>query len=149
MEAALRSAYYLVTGKNPEPTAFSEVRGLDGWKEAKFVLPGKTLRVAVAHGLGNARNLIEAIKQGQAEYDFVEIMACPGGCAGGGGQPISIDDEELAGERAQILYGLTIRQNSDSRMRTQQFRIYTRNSWANLVLKLPTSCFIQIRLVGK
>ncbi len=106
MEAALRSAYALVTGKNPEPTAFTEVRGLDGWKEAKFVLPGKTLRVAVAHGLGNARKLIEAVKQGQAEYDFIEIMACPGGCAGGGGQPISVDDEERAGERAQILYGL-------------------------------------------
>ncbi|MGI6162626.1 MAG: NADH-dependent [FeFe] hydrogenase, group A6 [Bacillota bacterium] len=106
MEAALRSAYYLVTGKNPEPTAFSEVRGLDGWKEAKFVFPGKTLRIAVAHGLGNARKLIEAIKQGEAEYDFVEIMACPGGCAGGGGQPISIDDEELAEKRGQILYCL-------------------------------------------
>lgn len=106
MEAALRSAYFLVTGKNPEPTAFTEVRGLDGWKEAKFVLPGKTLKVAVAHGLGNARKLIEAIKQGQADYDFVEIMACPGGCAGGGGQPISVDDEELAGDRARILYGL-------------------------------------------
>ncbi len=106
MEAALRSACYLVTGKNPEPTAFTEVRGLDGWKEAKFELPGKTLRVAVAHGLGNARKLIEALRRGKVEYDFVEIMACPGGCAGGGGQPISIDDEERAGERSQILYGL-------------------------------------------
>ena len=106
MEAALRSAYALVTGKNPEPDAFTEVRGLEGWKEGKFVLPGKTLRVAVAHGLGNARKLVEAIKQGQVEYDFVEIMACPGGCAGGGGQPISVDDEDRAGQRSQVLYAL-------------------------------------------
>ena len=70
------------------------------------MLPGKTLRVAVAHGLGNARKLIEAIKQGQVEYDFVEIMACPGGCAGGGGQPISVDDEDRAGQRSQVLYAL-------------------------------------------
>ena len=149
MEAALRSAYYLVTGKNPEPTAFSEVRGLDGWKEAKFVLPGKTLRVAVAHGLGNARKLIEAIKQGQAEYDFVEIMACRAAAqAAEVSQSLSMMKNWLeSGPR--FCTDLTIRPNSDSHMRTQQFRIYTRNSWANLVLKLPTSCFIQIRLVGK
>ncbi|HHX10367.1 MAG TPA: 2Fe-2S iron-sulfur cluster binding domain-containing protein [Firmicutes bacterium] len=106
MEAALRSAYALVTGKNPEPDAFTKVRGLEGWKESKFVLPGKTLRVAVVHGLGNARKLIEAMKQGQVEYDFVEVMACPGGCAGGGGQPISVEDEERAGARSQMLYAL-------------------------------------------
>lgn len=106
MEAALRTAYYFVTGKNPEPDAFKEVRGLQGWKEAKFDLPGKTLRVAVAHGLGNARKLVEALKQGRVQYDFVEIMACPGGCVGGGGQPIPLEDQELAGERSRVLYAL-------------------------------------------
>lgn len=105
MEAALRSAYYLVTNQNPDPDAFKEVRGREGWREAAFDLAGSKLRIAVASGLGNTRKLIEAIRAGEANYDFVEIMACPGGCAGGGGQPIE-DGKELAGERAEILYGL-------------------------------------------
>jgi NADP-reducing hydrogenase subunit HndD len=105
MEAALRSAYYLVTGENPDPDAFKDVRGREGWREAIFDLAGSKLRVAVASGLGNTRKLIEALRAGEVEYDFVEIMACPGGCAGGGGQPIE-DGKELAGERAEVLYGL-------------------------------------------
>ena len=82
MDAALRSAYFLATGENPDPDAFSGVRGLDGWKEKTFDLAGTPLRVAVAHGLGNAHKLIEALRAGEVEYDFVEIMACPGGCVG-------------------------------------------------------------------
>lgn len=105
MEAALRSAYYLVTGSNPDPDAFKEVRGMDGWKEAKFDLAGTTLKVAAASGLGNARKLIDAVNRGDAEYDFVEIMACPGGCVGGGGQPF-VDGKEFAPKRALKLYGL-------------------------------------------
>lgn len=105
MEAALRSAYYLVTNKNPDPDAFKEVRGREGWRESTFDLAGSKLKVAVASGLGNTRRLIQAIREGTVEYDFVEIMACPGGCAGGGGQPIE-DGKELAGERAEVLYGL-------------------------------------------
>lgn len=105
MEAALRSAYYLVIGENPEPDAFKEVRGRDGWREASFDLAGSKLKVAIASGLGNTRKLIQSIRAGKVDYDFVEIMACPGGCAGGGGQPIE-DGKELAGERADVLYGL-------------------------------------------
>ncbi|MBR1797947.1 MAG: [Clostridiales bacterium] len=103
MEAALRSAYFLVTGTNPDPDAFKSVRGTDGWKESSFDINGTTLKVAVANGLGNADKLLRAIKKGEAEYDFVEIMACPGGCVGGGGQPIH-DNVEMAPERAPVLY---------------------------------------------
>ena len=112
MEAALRSAYYLVTGNNPEPDAFSEIRGMDGWKEAKFSLAGTELSVAVVSGLGNTRKLIEAIKRGDVKYDFVEVMACPGGCVGGGGQPYR-DGFEFAEERGKKLYGL----DSDNNIR--------------------------------
>lgn len=105
MEAALRTAYYLVTGENPDADAFKEVRGEKGWKEANFNLAGASLRIAIASGLGNTRKLVEAIRKGDVEYDFVEIMACPGGCAGGGGQPIE-DGKELANIRADLLYGL-------------------------------------------
>lgn len=105
MEAALRSAYFLLTGKNPDPDAFKKVRGMEGWKEAEFDVSGATVRVAVASGLGNTRKLIKAIRAGEVSYDFVEIMACPGGCAGGGGQPIH-EGEEMAEDRGKILYGL-------------------------------------------
>ena len=105
MEAALRTAHYLVTGKAPKDDMFDEVRGLKGWKEATFTMGGTSLRVAVASGLANARDLCEAVMAGEAHYDFVEIMACPGGCVGGGGQPIH-DGVEMAGSRGQKLYGL-------------------------------------------
>ncbi len=106
MEAALRSAYFLVTGENPDPDAFHDVRGVkEGWKEAEFNLAGAELKVAVVNGLGNARELIEAIEAGKVKYDFVEVMACPGGCVGGGGQPF-VDGEELAERRGRQLYGL-------------------------------------------
>ena len=105
MEAALRSAYYLVTGKNPSPDAFRDVRGMDGWKEATFHIADTPIRVAVVSGLGNARRLIQALRRGEVQYDFVEVMACPGGCAGGGGQPIH-DGQELAESRGEKLYGL-------------------------------------------
>ena len=105
MEAALRSAYFLVTGTNPDPDAFRDVRGIKGWKEATFEIAGVPLHVAVANGLSNARDLLEALKKGEVNYDFVEVMACPGGCVGGGGQPIH-DRTEMAKERGQILYYL-------------------------------------------
>lgn len=105
MEAALRSAYFLVNGTNPDPDAFTEVRGLDGWKEKTFDLGGSEVRIAVASGLANVEKLLAAIDAGEVEYDFVEVMACPGGCAGGGGQPIH-EAREMAGERGQTLYAL-------------------------------------------
>jgi NADH-quinone oxidoreductase subunit G len=92
MEAALRSAYFLVTGKELENLDILPVRGMKGVKEAEVPVDGLTLKVAVAHGLGNARKLMDKISNqiketGKSEYHFIEIMACPGGCVGGGGQP--------------------------------------------------------------
>ena len=109
MEAALRTAYYLVKGENPAPDAFRAVRGAaegEGWTEAEFDLGGATVRTAVVSGLANTRRLIEELRAGRVHYDFVEVMACPGGCAGGGGQPQSKDDQELAGMRGQVLYAI-------------------------------------------
>lgn len=105
MEAALRSAYFIVTGKNPEPDAFKDVRTTGGIKEATFEISGIPIKIAVVSGLGNARKLIKAIRKGKANYDFVEVMACPGGCSGGGGQPIK-DGFELGKVRADNLYML-------------------------------------------
>ena len=106
MDAALRSAYYMVTGKNPDPDAFHSVRGLDSWKEAVFTIPGAgDVRVAVVSSLGATRKLMNAIDAGEVDYDFVEVMACPGGCAGGGGQPIH-DGVEMAARRGGVLWRL-------------------------------------------
>lgn len=105
MEAALRSAYNFVTGKNADIDAFKEVRGMKPWKEATFDMNGTTVRTAVVSGLGNTRLLIEAMKRKEVHYDFVEVMACPGGCSGGGGQPIW-DGQEMAEIRAKALYAL-------------------------------------------
>ncbi len=113
MDAALRSAYYLVTGSNPDPDTFHDVRGMDGWKDATFTIPGAgDVHVAVVSGLGNTRKLMNALSDGTASYDFVEVMACPGGCAGGGGQPIH-DGEELAEYRGDVLW--SIDKNTDVR----------------------------------
>lgn len=109
MEAALRSAYFLATGENPPVEAFREVRNSGQsvvWREATFDLAGTPIRCAVTSGLGNARKLIRAIKRGEAQYEFVEIMACPGGCAGGGGQPVDGSDREKAVPRGAVLYDL-------------------------------------------
>lgn len=105
MEAALRTAYYMVTSENPPADAFRDVRGDKGWREADFDIAGTPIHVAVVSGLGNTRRLIEAMREKRVRYDFVEVMACPGGCAGGGGQPIH-DGEELAYSRGSVLYGL-------------------------------------------
>ena len=88
MEAALRTVYEVVTGKTLPSLDFKDVRGFEGIKEAAVDLDGLVVKVAVAHGLGNARKLMDAVRAGTADYHFIEIMACPGGCIGGGGNPI-------------------------------------------------------------
>ena len=106
MDAALRSAYFLVTGTKPDADAFKAVRGLENRREAVFNVPGAgDVKVAVVSGLRNARMILRDIKAGRVDYDFVEVMACPGGCAGGGGQPIC-EGEELAGVRGDKLWDL-------------------------------------------
>ena len=110
LEAALRSAYYIIKGENPPAEAFTAVRSQgfnenDGVQEANFQINDITVRTAVVSGLGNTRELIKKIESGEVHYDFVEVMACPGGCVGGGGQPIH-DGEERAFERGKNLYYL-------------------------------------------
>ena len=108
MEAALRTAYHSLMGENCPPDAFKVIRAESqktGLTEATFSLKDTNLRIAVVNGLANTRKLIEEIDSGEKKYDFVEVMACPGGCVGGGGQPIH-DGEELAFARGKNLYFL-------------------------------------------
>ena len=110
MEAALRTAYFALKGKNAPADAFRAVRSLgfnanNGVQEAEFKIDDLVLRTAAVSGLGNTRALLERIDRGEVHYDFVEVMACPGGCVGGGGQPIH-DGREMAFERGRQLYYL-------------------------------------------
>lgn len=107
MEAALRTCYFVLTGNNPDANeTFKAVRAAGSdkpWVEAEYNVNGNIVKAAVVNSLGNTRKLLQAIKDKEVEYDFVEVMACPGGCVGGGGQPIHFN-EEWATNRAKILY---------------------------------------------
>lgn len=103
MEAALRSVYEILTGKTLEKVDFYSVRGMDGVKEATVEINGMEIHVAVAHGLGNARKVLDEVRAGRSKYHFIEIMACPGGCIGGGGQPIPTN-LEIRMKRIEAIY---------------------------------------------
>jgi iron only hydrogenase large subunit-like protein len=123
MEAAIRTAYELYTGETLIDIELSDIRGFKGIKEAEVTMDSHKLRVAVAHGLGNAHQVLEIVKQDRNRFHFVEVMGCPGGCIGGGGQPYATAnsiplDEECFKLRAQALYGLdrekTIRRSHEN-----------------------------------
>jgi iron only hydrogenase large subunit-like protein len=123
MEAAIRTAYELYTGETLLDIEVADIRGLKGIKEGKLKMDGREIRVAVAHGLGHAVELLDVIRREPDRYHFVEIMGCPGGCVGGGGQPYAgINstplDEACLTARAQALYGIdrnkTIRRSHEN-----------------------------------
>lgn len=109
MEAALRTVSEIITGKELENIEYTAVRGLTGIKEAEIMLGDRKVKAAVAHGTGNAKILLNRIKRGEAAYDFIEIMGCPGGCINGGGQPFVMDKnytEEVEVDRTESIYGI-------------------------------------------
>lgn len=110
MEAALRTAVETITGKELPNLEFTEVRGMEGIKEASYEVGGLTVKVAVASGLANAKELMKKVRKGEVDYQFIEIMACPGGCVNGGGQPVvaaSVRNfEDVRGKRAAVLYNI-------------------------------------------
>ncbi len=123
MEAAIRTAYELYTGETLIDIELNDIRGFKGIKEASVVLDGQELRLVVAHGLGNAHEVLEMVRKDRSRFHFVEVMGCPGGCIGGGGQPYATAnsiplDEECLRLRAQALYGLdrekTIRRSHEN-----------------------------------
>ena len=104
MEAALRTAYEIHTGKTLDNVNFEGVRGIENLKEATIDVDGFELKVAVAHGLGTARKLMNELSAGKSHYHAIEVMACPGGCIGGGGQPLHHGDSARIKARAKALY---------------------------------------------
>ena len=117
MEAALRTAYAFITGQQP-PTALLDlqpVRGYDGIREASLDINGVTVNVAIVYGTANARKMIERVKSGEKQYHFIEVMTCPGGCIGGGGQPRDIMADADATRKARI--GSLYRRDADMQLR--------------------------------
>jgi len=124
MEAALRTAYFYITGRELESLDFNAARGLDGVKEAKINIQGKEVRIAVVNQLGNLTGFLEKVKEsirlgGEPLYHFIEVMACRGGCVGGGGQPYGCTDE-VRKKRAQGLY----KDDAESKVRTSHGNPY-------------------------
>jgi NADH-quinone oxidoreductase subunit G len=117
MEAALRTVYEVVTGNELKDVNFTFARGMEGIKEAEIDLNGLKVRVAIAHGLANARRVMDQVRAGESPYHFIEIMACPGGCIGGGGQPITKSNAKRA-ERIEGIYkedaGLPLRKSHEN-----------------------------------
>ncbi len=105
MEAAVRTAHKMLTGKNPEKPVIEQLRGLENIKELTLDVDGMTLRAAVVSGLGNARKVLDSIKKGDADYHFIEVMSCPGGCINGGGQPRTVDKKNVV-KRLKALYAI-------------------------------------------
>lgn len=117
MEAALRTVYEVVTGETLERLEFEEVRGMEGIKSTSVDLGGTEVKVAIAHGLAHAKKIMESIKDGKSEYTFIEVMCCPGGCIGGGGQPYTTTNE-IRKKRAEAIYeldeSLTLRKSHEN-----------------------------------
>lgn len=106
IEAALRTAYEWLTGKELDKVEFQDVRGLQGLKEATVDINGTPIKIGVANGLGNAREMLDRIQAGTAEYHGIEIMACPGGCIDGGGQPYHMGDMDKVKRRMEGIYNI-------------------------------------------
>lgn len=104
-ESALRTAYFELTKKDLTKLELKQVRGIEGMKKAKIRVGGKTIKIAVVNGIGNAKKIIEELKKNPKAYDAVEVMACFGGCIGGGGQPLPVDDK-IRKQRMQALYNI-------------------------------------------
>ncbi len=115
IEAATRTAYEWITGETLEKVEFEQLRGLEGIRSAEVEIGDLTLNIGIAHGLGNARALLESIRSGENKFHAIEIMACPGGCIGGGGQPYHHGNMEIIKKRQQAIYkedvGKTIRKS--------------------------------------
>ena len=144
MEAALRTAGDLLTGEDLEKIDFKEVRGGKGIKKATVNIAGKEIKVVAASGLKNAREILEEIKSGKADYQFVEIMACPGGCIMGGGQPIKSSkiraDVDVRKLRSEALYTIdeksTIRKSHENPVLKTIYKQYLGNPGGELAHKL-------------
>ena len=144
MEAALRTAAEILEGKPLEKLEFQEVRGQKGIKKTTVNIAGKDIRIAVVSGLKNARKMLEDLKNGKADYDFLEVMACPGGCIMGGGQPIKSSKTrtvvDVFAKRSNTLYSIdeksTIRKSHENPYLKEVYKEYVGEPGGHIAHKL-------------
>jgi NADP-reducing hydrogenase subunit HndD len=131
IEAACRTAYELHTGKNLEEVDFVQLRGFENIRHATIDFDGLPINIGIAHGLGNARKLLEDIESGKSRFHAIEIMACPGGCIGGGGQPYHYGESEILKKRASAIY----REDAGKPIRKSHENPYIRNLYQEFLGK--------------
>ena len=154
MEAALRTAVETLTGKELESVDFTEVRGTEGIKEATYNVAGMDVKVAVASGLKNACELLTKVKNGEADYHFIEIMGCPGGCVNGGGQPqvhANIrNNVDIRAERAKALYtldkGMKIRKSHENPEIQTLYKEYLGKPGSHLAHELLHTTYVKRKI---
>ena len=150
MEAALRTAAELLTGKELEDVEFQEVRGAHGIKEAVYEIAGKEIRVCALSGTQNAKQVLEDIRAGRRQYDVLEIMACPGGCVNGGGQPIQPsvvrNFRSVSAIRSQALYredsGMPLRKSHRSPLIQEVYQSFLTQPGSHLAHQLLHTSYV-------
>lgn len=146
IEAATRTAYELITGEELKNVDFKQYRGLEGIREATVKIGDLDMKVGIAHGLGNARRLLESIKNGEAHFHAIEIMACPGGCIGGGGQPYHHGDQEIIKKRQDAIYridqSLPRRKSHENEMLLKLYDEYLGEPYGEKAHDLLHTCYV-------
>ncbi len=146
IEAATRTAYELITGETLENIDFYQLRGLEGIREATVKIGDLDLKIGIAHGLGNARTLLESIQKGEANYHAIEIMACPGGCIGGGGQPYHHGDQEVLKKRQKAIYEIDRnsprRKSHENEMVLELYEKYLGDPYGEKAHDLLHTCYV-------
>ena len=154
MEAALRTVAEIVTGKPLADINFTAVRGVEAIKEAEYDLNGTKVRVAVTSGLENASKLLDMVKSGQKDYHFIEVMACPGGCVNGGGQPQQPGEvhnfSDLRAERAKALYsedaGMALRKSHENPVIQEVYEKYLEKPGSHKAHHLLHTSYVKRKL---
>ncbi len=146
IEAAARTAYELITGETLERIDFEQLRGLEGIREANVTIGDLDLKIGIAHGLGNARKLLEDIKNGVSQFHAIEIMACPGGCIGGGGQPYHHGDETVIKKRQEAIYEIDRntprRKSHENEMVLKLYEDYLGEPYGKKAHELLHTCYV-------
>jgi NADH-quinone oxidoreductase subunit G/NADP-reducing hydrogenase subunit HndD len=145
IEAAVRTAYEMLTGETLEKIDFESLRGLEGIREAEVKVGDLNLKIGIAHGLGNARKLLEAIQRGEVNYHAIEIMACPGGCIGGGGQPYHHGDQNIIKKRQEAIYeidrNMPRRKSHENKMVLKLYNDYLGEPYGKIAHELLHTCY--------
>lgn len=146
IEAATRTAYEMLTGKSLENVDFKQLRGLDGVREATVKIGDLDLKIGIAHSLGNARKLLESIRSGESHFHAIEIMACPGGCIGGGGQPYHHGNQEIIKKRQAAIYeidrSLPRRKSHENEMVLKLYEEYLGTPYGEKAHDLLHTCYV-------